>query len=50
MRSEYIKFAHLKGLPGYVVIAKHGFKNALVPVLTLAVSTWSMVNAASSSR
>ena len=47
MRSEYIKLAHLKGLPGYVVIAKHGFKNALVPVLTLAgVNLVVMVNAA----
>jgi peptide/nickel transport system permease protein len=47
MRSEYIKLARLKGLPGYVVIAKHGFKNALVPVLTLAgVNLVVMVNAA----
>jgi peptide/nickel transport system permease protein len=47
MRSEYIKLARLKGLPGYVVVAKHGFKNALVPVLTLAgVNLVVMVNAA----
>src|SRR5919109_334008 len=47
MRSEYIKLARLKGLPGYVVIAKHGFKNALVPVLTLAgVNLVIMVEAA----
>jgi ABC-type dipeptide/oligopeptide/nickel transport system permease component len=47
MRSEYIKLARLQGLPGYVVIAKHGFKNALVPVLTLAgVNLVVMVNAA----
>ena len=47
MRSEYIKLARLKGLPGYVVIAMHGFKNALVPVLTLAgVNLVVMVNAA----
>jgi ABC-type dipeptide/oligopeptide/nickel transport system permease component len=36
LRSEYIKLARLKGLPGYVVIAVHAFKNALIPVLTLA--------------
>jgi ABC-type dipeptide/oligopeptide/nickel transport system permease component len=36
MRSEYIKLARLKGLPGYVVIAMHAFKNALIPVVTLA--------------
>jgi ABC-type dipeptide/oligopeptide/nickel transport system permease component len=36
LRSEYIKLARLKGLPGYVVIAMHAFKNALIPVVTLA--------------
>ena len=34
--SEYIKLARLKGLPQFLVIAKHAFKNALIPVLTLA--------------
>jgi peptide/nickel transport system permease protein len=34
--SEYIKLARLKGLPESLVIAKHAFKNALIPVLTLA--------------
>ncbi len=34
--SEYIKLARLKGLPDYVVVAKHAFKNALIPVLTWA--------------
>src|SRR5690348_15287922 len=34
--SEYIKLARLKGLPETLVIAKHAFKNALIPVLTLA--------------
>jgi peptide/nickel transport system permease protein len=47
MRSEYIKLARLKGLPGYVVIALHAFKNALIPVLTLAgVNLVVMINAA----
>ena len=36
LRSEYIKLARLKGLPGIAVIAMHAFKNALIPVLTLA--------------
>jgi ABC-type dipeptide/oligopeptide/nickel transport system permease component len=36
LRSEYVKLARLKGLPGYVVLAVHAFKNALIPVLTLA--------------
>jgi ABC-type dipeptide/oligopeptide/nickel transport system permease component len=34
--SEYIKLARIKGLPQVLVIAKHAFKNALIPVLTLA--------------
>jgi ABC-type dipeptide/oligopeptide/nickel transport system permease component len=47
MRSEYIKLARLKGLPAYVVIAMHAFKNALIPVLTLAgVNLVIMINAA----
>src|SRR5579864_8478819 len=47
LRSEYIKLARLKGLPGYVVIAMHAFKNALIPVLTLAgVNLVVMLNAA----
>lgn len=47
LRSEYIKLARLKGLPEYVVIAVHGFRNALVPVFTLAgINLVVMVNAA----
>lgn len=47
LRSEYIKLARLKGLPGYVVIAFHGLKNALLPVLTLAgINLVVMINAA----
>jgi peptide/nickel transport system permease protein len=34
--SEFVKLARLKGVPEKVVIAKHAFKNALIPVLTLA--------------
>ena len=34
--SEYVKLARLKGLPEALVIAKPAFKNALIPVLTLA--------------
>jgi peptide/nickel transport system permease protein len=34
--SEYVKLARLKGVPEKIVIAKHAFKNALIPVLTLA--------------
>ena len=46
LRSEYIKLARLKGLPGVAVIAMHAFKNALIPVLTLAgINLVIMINA-----
>ncbi len=46
MGSEYIKLARLKGLPGFIVIAVHAFKNALIPVLTLAgINLVVMINA-----
>jgi peptide/nickel transport system permease protein len=45
--SEYVKLARLKGLPEALVISKHAFKNALIPVLTLAgVNLVIMVNTA----
>ncbi len=45
--SEYVKLARLKGLPEALVIAKHAFKNALIPVLTLAgINLVIMVNLA----
>lgn len=45
--SEYIKLARLKGLPESHVIAKHAFKNALIPVLTLAgINMIQMINVA----
>jgi len=45
--SEYVKLARIKGLPEIRVIAKHAFKNALIPVLTLAgINLVLMVNVA----
>src|SRR5437879_575055 len=45
--SEYVKLARLKGLPQALVIGKHAFKNALIPVLTLAgINLVIMVNVA----
>jgi ABC-type dipeptide/oligopeptide/nickel transport system permease component len=45
--SEYVKLARLKGLPEALVISKHAFKNALIPVLTLAgINLVIMVNVA----
>ena len=34
--SDYVKLARLKGVPEWVVIGKHAFKNAMIPVVTLA--------------
>ena len=45
--SEYIKLARLKGLPQALVIGKHAFKNALIPVMTLAgINLVLMINVA----
>ena len=45
--SEYVKLARLKGLAEARVIAKRAFKNALIPVLTLAgINLVIMVNVA----
>jgi peptide/nickel transport system permease protein len=45
--SEYVKLARLKGVPENIVIAKHAFKNALIPVLTLAgINLVIMINVA----
>ena len=45
--TEYVKLARLKGLPEALVIGKHAFKNALIPVLTLAgINLVIMVNVA----
>jgi len=45
--SEYVKLARLKGLSEALVIGKHAFKNALIPVLTLAgINLVIMVNVA----
>jgi len=34
--SDYVKLARFKGTPEWVVIAKHAFRNAMIPVITLA--------------
>jgi peptide/nickel transport system permease protein len=45
--SEYVKLARLKGLPEAMVIGKHAFKNALIPVVTLAgINLVVMINVA----
>lgn len=45
--SEYVKLARLKGLPESWVLVKHAFKNALIPVVTLAgINLVLMINVA----
>ena len=45
--SEYVKLARLKGLPETIVIVKHAFRNALIPVMTLAgINLVIMINVA----
>ena len=34
--SDYVKLARFKGTPEWVVIVKHAFRNAMIPILTLA--------------
>jgi len=47
MARDYIRTAEAKGLPWALIMAKHAFKNALIPVLTLAGITFViMINAA----
>lgn len=36
MGSDYVKLARFKGTPEWVVIAKHAFRNAMIPIITLA--------------
>jgi peptide/nickel transport system permease protein len=35
LNEDYVRTARAKGLPSRVVIGKHAFKNALIPVITL---------------
>jgi ABC-type dipeptide/oligopeptide/nickel transport system permease component len=45
--SDYIKLVRLKGVPERMVVAKHAFKNSLIPVLTFAgLNLLIMVNVA----
>ncbi len=36
IRSDYIRTARAKGLSERQVVLKHGLKNALIPVMTIA--------------
>jgi peptide/nickel transport system permease protein len=41
--SEYIKLARIKGLTENLVIFKHAFKNAVIPVLTFACINFALI-------
>jgi peptide/nickel transport system permease protein len=41
--SEYVKMARIKGLPEWRIMLKHAFKNAAIPVLTLAASQFIII-------
>jgi peptide/nickel transport system permease protein len=41
--SEYVKLARIKGLPENLVILKHAFKNAIIPVLTFACINFALI-------
>jgi peptide/nickel transport system permease protein len=36
LRQDYIRTARAKGLPEFVVIGKHAFKNVMIPVITVS--------------
>jgi peptide/nickel transport system permease protein len=47
INSDYIKLVRLKGIPEWVVTAKHALKNSMIPILTLAgLNLLVMVNVA----
>ncbi|MBW2057936.1 MAG: ABC transporter permease [Deltaproteobacteria bacterium] len=35
IRTDYVRFAKAKGLPGRIVFVKHAFRNALIPTVTI---------------
>src|SRR5713101_7758055 len=41
--SEYVKLARIKGLSERLVIFKHAFKNAIIPVLTFACINFALI-------
>jgi peptide/nickel transport system permease protein len=41
--SDYVKMARIKGVPEGLVIFKHAFKNAMLPVLTMGALNFIML-------
>ncbi len=47
LSSDYIRLARLKGLSAWAVTMRHGFRNAMIPVITLAaINLVAMINSA----
>jgi len=43
--GDYVKFARIKGVPEFIVVAKHALRNALIPVISFAgVQLMLMIN------
>jgi peptide/nickel transport system permease protein len=40
LESDYVRTARSLGLPGHVILFRHAFKNALIPVLTLIAAVF----------
>jgi peptide/nickel transport system permease protein len=36
LQAEYLRTAHAKGLPFWLVLRRHALRNALIPVMTMA--------------
>jgi peptide/nickel transport system permease protein len=36
MQTDYIRTARAKGLGGFAVVVRHGLRNALIPIITVA--------------
>ncbi|WP_376096960.1 ABC transporter permease [Roseomonas sp. CCTCC AB2023176] len=36
LRQDYVRTARAKGMPGWIVVGKHAFRNALIPIVTVA--------------
>ncbi|MFN7454528.1 MAG: ABC transporter permease [Pseudobdellovibrionaceae bacterium] len=43
MRNDYIRTAKAKGLPRLAIVWKHGFRNALIPLITIIALSFSGV-------
>lgn len=47
LRSDYVRTARAKGLPGHVVVMSHAFRNTLAPLVTVIGTSFTLVFAGS---